>query len=70
MARAFVLSRPKGNPNLSDTMHAIAGELDQVRPIPIKGGAKGKGKAKEEPDTAREILEQKCVEGVAVLRRV
>lgn len=70
MARAFVLSRPTGSQTLTDEMHATPTELIEVRPIPVKGGNKGKTKAKDEPDLARETLESKCVGGVAVLRRV
>jgi hypothetical protein len=50
-------------------LHATKKELDDVKPIPVKGG-RGKGKAKEEIDPAREALERICVDGVAVLRRV
>lgn len=72
MARAFCLTKPQSTPadKLSDSLHATAEELRVVRPPPVKGGAKGKGKAKEEPDEMREVLERKCLEGVAILRRV
>jgi hypothetical protein len=41
--------------------------LDQVKPLPVKG--KGRGRAKEEPDNARERIEAKLMEGTAMLRK-
>jgi hypothetical protein len=49
-------------------LHATKKELDDVKPIFVKEG-RGKGKAKEDPDPARDALERKCVDDVAILRK-
>lgn len=70
LARAFVLNRPTDceRANKSTALHASTEELDAVRHLPQK--VKGKGRLKDVPDEARELLEQKLVAGNAMLRRV